>query len=315
MTKDNRWELEDLTGASRLLGQISPQKRFDVKGIGRFAFFREFLGVIPFLAFVGLFLLVPTFSVVANAFRSDRGGLTLSNFVVGLSGTYLISMKNSLELSVVSALVASVIGVVTSVAVVSSRARTVRSIVMAASGVFANTGGVPLAFSFIATLGNYGLVTQFLSSLGENPYDHGFSLYSVLGLAIVYQYFLIPLMVLIMTPPIDALKREWVDAANSLGASRIGFWRHVGGPLLFPPFLAGFLVLFADAFAAYATAEALTSGTIPIVSIQIGSLISGNVLVGYSHLGNALGAEMIGVVVISAVLYQIVQTKASKWLR
>lgn len=239
----------------------------------------------------------------------------MSNFSEAVQGVYFQSFVASIKLSFFSAAIATVVGLLAALAVCSSQNRILRAIVTAGSGVFANTGGVPLAFSFIATVGNFGIITRLLTSAGFNPYDHGFSLYSVLGLTIVYQYFLIPLMILIMIPPIDALRKEWVDASASLGANRAQFWRWVGIPLLTPPILAAFIVLFTDAFAAYATAEALTSGTIPLVPIQLGALISGNVLAGQANLGDALGAGMILVVVVAAALYIYVQRKAARWLR
>ncbi len=273
------------------------------------------IGALPFLVYVALFLLVPAISVVATAFKNGNGQFTMANFDEAVHGVYLQSFIASIKLSFASALIASIVGVLAALAVSATNNRTVRALVTAGSGVFANTGGVPLAFSFIATVGNFGVITTLLSSAGFDLYAHGFSLYSVLGLTIVYQYFLIPLMILIMLPPIQALRKEWIDASSSLGASRFQFWRWVGIPLLTPPMLAAFIVLFTDAFAAYATAEALTSGTIPLVPIQLGSLISGNVLAGQANLGDALGAGMIVVVMVAALLYAYVQRKASKWLR
>ncbi len=273
------------------------------------------IGTVPFLVYLALFLGVPAISVIVTAFVNGSGHPTLSNFNEAVHGVYLQSFVASLKLSFGAAIISTVVGLLAALAVCSSSNRILRAIVTAGSGVFANTGGVPLAFSFVATVGNFGLITKLLSDAGFNPYNHGFSLYSVLGLTIVYQYFLIPLMILIMIPPIDALRKEWVDASSSLGATRTQFWRWVGIPLLLPPILAAFIVLFTDSFAAYATAEALTSGTIPLVPIQLGSLISGNVLAGQTNLGDALGAGMIFIVVVAGGLYIYVQRKASRWLR
>ena len=50
-----------------------------------------------------------------------------------------------------------------------------------------------------------------------NIYRTGFNLLSFWGLALTYMYFQIPLMVLIMAPAIDGLKREWREAASNLG--------------------------------------------------------------------------------------------------
>ncbi|CAG4912479.1 ABC transporter permease subunit [Acidithrix sp. C25] len=282
---------------------------------GRRRGWKNAAGTLPFVAYLGVFLAVPAVSVIATAFQDGKGNLTLSNFNEAIHGVYLKSFIASIQLSFVAALVAVVVGLLAALAVSSTSNKIVRSLVTAGSGVFANTGGVPLAFSFVATVGNFGIVTKLLQSAGFDLYSHGFSLYSVTGLAIVYQYFLIPLMILIMLPPIQALRKEWVDASESLGASRSQFWRWIGIPLLAPPIFAAFIVLFTDAFAAYATAQALTSGTIPLVPIQLGALISGNVLAGQTNLGDALGAGMILIVVIAGLIYATIQRRTSKWLR
>ncbi len=302
-------------GALGGLGSETPQGKDAAPLHKRRRRWQNGLGAVPFLAYVGIFLLIPAISVVTTAFQDAHGKPTMANFNEAAHGIYLESFITSIKLSFFSAVIAAIVGILAALAVTTTSNRIVRSLVSAGSGVFANTGGVPLAFSFVATVGNFGVLTVFLKSAGLDIYAHGFSLYSVMGLTIVYQYFLIPLMILIMIPPIQALRKEWVDASESLGASRLQFWRWVGIPLLMPPILAAFIVLFTDAFAAYATAEALTSGTIPLVPIEVGSLISGNVLAGQANLGDALGAGMIVVVMIAGLLYAYVQRRASRWLR
>ncbi len=271
-------------------------------------------GAVPFLLFIGLLLVIPAISVVVGAFETDSGGFTLANLRIATEGPYLSSFIASFELSIASTVLAVILGMLAALAIAGTGGRS-RALLQSASSVLANTGGVPLAFAFIATLGNFGVVTEVLSSLGFDPYRHGFSLYSVLGLTIVYQYFLVPLMVLIMIGPIRTFKRSWVEAATSLGASRLRFWASVGLPILAPAILSGAVVIFTDAFAAYATAEALTSGTIPLVPIQIGSLVSGNVAAGQGNLGNALGLGMIIVIAAAATIYLASSRRSARWLR
>ncbi|MGP8249257.1 MAG: ABC transporter permease subunit, partial [Candidatus Dormibacteria bacterium] len=170
-------------------------------------------------------------------------------------------------------------------------------------------------FAFIAAVGNFGLITGLLSRVGLNPYDHGFSLYTLTGLTVVYLYFLVPLMVLVILPAVDGLQRQWFEASASLGAQRRHFWRYVGMPVLAPAFLAALLVLFVDAFAAYATADAITDGLIPLVPIKIGSLVAGNVLPVEAHLGAALGLGMIVIVTLAATIYAVVQRRTARWMR
>jgi putative spermidine/putrescine transport system permease protein len=190
-----------------------------------------------------------------------------------------------------------------------------RQVAITASGVFANFGGVPLAFLFVATIGSTGLVTRWLTDLGFNPYNHGFTLYNLLGVEIVYMYFQIPLMVLVILPALEGLRPAWREAAENLGARTWQYWRHVGGPVLLPSFLGCVLLLFGSALSAYATAEALTSGTIPLTSIQIGSFLNGNVIPGQENVGKALGLGLVVIISVAMVFYVLLQRRAAKWLR
>jgi putative spermidine/putrescine transport system permease protein len=276
----------------------------------------DYLGVVPFFAYLAIFLAVPTVTIAWNAFLDDHGHFTLSNISASLHGVWLLGYEQSLQLAAISAGIAAVVGMLATVALGASREDGfLRRFATTGSGVFANTGGIPLAFSFVATLGLTGIITKILTDIGFNPYDHGFSLYTMTGIVIVYLYFLIPVMVLVMLPPVDALRREWYEAASNLGAKRWQYWRYIGIPVLWSPFLAAFLLLFVDAFAAYATAEALSGGFIALTPIQIGSLLNGNVLANEGNLGDALGLGMIVVIIVVAAAYVFLQRRAARWLR
>ena len=170
-------------------------------------------------------------------------------------GAYRRAYLGSLQLSAITAVLGAVLGLALAVAVLRARrGRLLRRLVLTASGVLANFGGIPLAFAFLATIGNAGVVTALLTdTLGLGL--GGFSLYSMAGLALVYLYFLIPLMVLTIVPALEALRPQWREAADNLGASGWQYWRYVGGPVLAPPVIGATMLLFASAFAAYATAR------------------------------------------------------------
>ncbi len=185
---------------------------------------------------------------------------------------------------------------------------------MTFSGVASNFAGVPLALAFIFTLGRAGFVTAFLTSLGLNPYDHGFSLYSKLGLEIVYFYFQLPLMILIIAPAIDGLKKEWREAAENMGATGRQFWLHIAGPILMPTIFGTMILLFGNAFGAQATAYQLTGGFINIVPTLIGNQLTGDVLHNVG-LGYALAMGMVFVLGITLVAYSFLQRRAERWQR
>ncbi|MCK4176893.1 ABC transporter permease [Aciditerrimonas ferrireducens] len=272
-------------------------------------------GLLPLFAYLTLFFVVPTVGVLVQAFQGPGGRPSLANLRAATTGVYLHALVVSVELSTVSAVVAAVLGTLAVVALTGKRGGPLSRLAAGLAAVLANTGGIPLAFAFIATLGNFGVVTGLLGHLGLDPYRHGFTLYSVTGLVVVYQYFLIPMMVLVMLPAVEGLRREWREAAESLGATGPRYWRHVGLPLLAPTFLSGLLVLFADAFAAYATAAALAGGVIPLVPLDIGNLVSGNVVANQANLGDALGVEMVVLVVLVASCYSLVVRRRARWLR
>ncbi|MFM8212165.1 MAG: ABC transporter permease [Actinomycetes bacterium] len=276
-------------------------------------FLFTYAGLIPFFVFTGIFIAVPTLVVAFRAFLWNDGSFTLENFRIIWRDAYLLSLFGSLRLGFISALTGSIFGFLICYGVVISRNKRLQKIVSTASGVFANTGGVPLAFFFVAAIGNYGMVTLFLQKLGVDIYAGSFTIFGFSGLVLVYLYFQIPLMVIVTYPAVEGMKNEWREAASNLGATKFMFWRFIALPVLTPAFLGAFLLLFSNAFAAYATAEVLTSGSIPLLPLQIGSLVAGNVFADEQNIGMAMGLEMIVVVAIAMSGYAYLDRKTSKW--
>jgi putative spermidine/putrescine transport system permease protein len=229
---------------------------------------------------------------------------------------YIHAFRTSIEISLLTALVGGLFGLMMAYAAVQAGTpRFLRHGLTTFSGVAANFAGVPLAFAFIATLGNLGIVTEFLNNhFGINLYQHGFSLFTFTGVSLVYMYFQIPLMILVIAPAIDGLRNEWREASANLGGSSFHYWRHIGLPVLFPSILGAMILLFGNAFAAYATAYALTGGSVNLVPVIIGQNIGGDVL-SNPHLSEALAFGMIAVISVSMVLYTLVQRRASRWMR
>jgi putative spermidine/putrescine transport system permease protein len=273
------------------------------------------LGLLPFLAFLGLFLLVPTVTVFTQAFAGDHG-VTASAMNEAVNGQYQKSFAASIKLSVLTAVLGGIIGVMLAYALATlERPKFLRSGAIAFSGVAANLGGLPLAFAFLATLGAQGLATKILKSAGIDLISHGITAYSFWGLAVVYLYFQIPLMVLVTIPAVDGLKPAWREAATNLGSSSFNYWRRVGIPVLLPSILGGMLLLFANAFSAYATAYVLSTGTSNLVSVQIRFFLQGNTVTGKGQLGYALAAWMIIFMTLAMMGYLLLRRRAERWRR
>ncbi|WP_406088681.1 ABC transporter permease [Kitasatospora purpeofusca] len=273
------------------------------------------LATLPLLLFFVIGFGLPAVAIVIGAFTTSSdaeagaGQFTFDNVTASVQGAYLTAMLSSLKLSALTALLATLIGLPIAQAVVTSHRGWLRQAVLTASGVLANFGGLPLAFAFVATLGNAGEITELLHLT-----DHGWSLYTFTGLTIVYLYFLIPLMVLTITPALDGLRTQWREAAQNNRATTYQYWRHVALPILLPSLLGGFVLLFGSAFAAYATAAAMVGATVPLVSRSIADALSGNVLVGQGNLALALSLNMIVVAVLVMAVYLPLQRRSARWL-
>ncbi len=278
---------------------------------------RRLLGVVPFTIYVLAGLLLPTVAVAVGAFQdSVTGKFTLSNVKLATHGIYLEGFRQSIELSVLSAIIPGVAGLLIAYAIYTARRGAVlRRVAITASGVFANFGGVPLAFLFIASLGTTGVVTGWLKDLGFDIYSGSFSLFTFTGVLLAYMYFQIPLMVLVILPALEGLRPAWREAAENMGASTWRYWRHVGGPVLAPAFLGCLLLLFGSAFAAYATAQAMTAGALALTPIQIGTFLNGNVIAGQENVGKALGLGMVIIIGVVMIIYTMLQRRAARWLR
>lgn len=268
----------------------------------------------PFLLYVLAFLGLPTIRLLVQAFAGEHGPTLRYVAQLGEQQT-LTAFVNSIVVSAASGLVGLVIGSIAAyVILLPGTPRGLRSLVTAFSAVAANFAGVPLAFAFVSTLGSLGIITVWLKHAGIDLYAAGFSLYSVSGLVLVYAYFEIPLMLIIITPALEGLRREWREAAENLGASTWQYWRHVGLPILLPSLLSAYLLLFGNAFAAYATPYALTSGILALVPVEISNVLSGNVMLS-PQTGAALALGMILVMVLVMAVYALAARRASRWTR
>jgi putative spermidine/putrescine transport system permease protein len=243
-----------------------------------------------FLLFLFAFLVLPGGFLVWSAF-SGKTGLTLDNWATAFKPLFLRGLGNSLTLSLQSALEGAVLGAIAAGALWRSSPRTQRFL-GGLSGVAANFAGVPLAFAFIVLFGASGVFNSILQALGLETID----IYRRQNLHIVYLYFQIPLMTVLMLPALSAIQKDWLEAARGLGASPLVFWWRVGIPVLLPTLLGSFVLLFANAFGAYATVYALSQGSINLLPTQIGFQVSGQV--GYDPGGAAALSSLMALVLL-----------------
>jgi putative spermidine/putrescine transport system permease protein len=246
-----------------------PHKRVPTFRLGKW------LGVLPFFLFAILFLLLPSMRLFIGSFTDTAGQFTFNNIVQLLDQPSILNAYwLSIQISAVTAIGGGLLGFLLAYSVtVGGLPKPLRSILITFSGVASNFAGVPLAFAFVATLGRTGFITAlFKNVFHTNIYDHGFNLYSFIGLSLTYMYFQLPSI------------------------------------------LGSMILLFGNAFGAYATAYALTGGALPIITIQIGAQIRGDVLHN-PGLGYAMAMGMVVIMAISLAGYTWLQGWTERWLR
>ena len=258
----------------------------------------------PFFAYVGLFLLLPTGIVVWGAI-SNGHGLDLSNLKILADPTVRMAFWHSIELCSITAVVGAVCGAILSYAVATGNPNGfIRRTYLAGSGVLAQFGGVTLAFAFTAAIGPTSGFLFHASWFYSFPF----------GIALIYIYFQVPLMLLVFLPAVLGMRDEWREATENLGGSTWDFWHLVGGRLLLPAFLGATLLLFANALSAYATIQAWENQIPYVVPQEISKSITSEVGLASTNEAQALAFGMILLVAVVMTAYVLLQRRTSRWL-
>jgi putative spermidine/putrescine transport system permease protein len=283
--------------------------------LGGRRFSLDWVGAVPFFVYVVIFLLLPSGIVAIGAFFDASNAFTLDNFV-HLNRSYVLKATiDTTIVSLITALLGAIFGALLAYAIVTGNPDGIlRRMAVSAAGVLAQFGGVTLAFAFIASIGPAGFIYLFAQSHGFDYFKNSLWLFELPGLDLVYLYFQIPLMVLVFLPALDGIKPQWREATESLGGSTWHYWRHVAGPLLFPAFLGGVLLLFANSFSAYATVNALINQSQPMLAQQIAGALSSEVGAFEPGFAKAIAIEMIVIVTVVTILYTVLQRRTARWL-
>ena len=270
--------------------------------------------LIPFIAFCIALEIVPLVIMVRDSLRVlGSGDWTLSNYGAIREPLYWHSLRNSVLLSVASTLAGGIWGALVTVAILRTGGRLRRWLVglVAATSNFA---GIPLALAAASILGINGFVTLLLRELFDiRLYPRHFTLYSWDGLLLVYTYFQLPLMVLLFAPSLARLKVQWQEAAATLGAPAWYYWARIGLPVMAAPFMACLALLFASALGAYATAWAMTGGSLSLLTIQIAFEVNGDISYDPGK-ATALSLILAALMAVSILAAQLLSRRAQKWL-
>jgi putative spermidine/putrescine transport system permease protein len=225
---------------------------------------------VPGLFVFGLFFLLPLGFVASEAVVGGARGLT----TLAVSRTFWWGLGNSLVLGLLAAVISTLTGLAVALrlARMGDGARMVWQFLIALPLTFS---GLIVAYGFILAFGRAGFVTLSLQSIfGVDPVVFSTMVYSPYGLAFVYAYYLIPRVVMMLTPVLVNFDTAQLAAAESLGATR---WRTLADvllPQLKAPLVSAFALVSAVAIGAYGTALALVGSHVNILPLQLFTMVS-----------------------------------------
>lgn len=271
------------------------------------------LAFAPFLIFCAMFELIPVVALLLGSVGGVQRHSLEWIAKVFTNPTFQRSIWNSLLLAVTSSLLGAVLGTVIGYAITRTTRGRIRRSLVALASISSNAGGISLGFAFITILGSAGMITILIRTFGIDLMSF-FSIYSVIGLIVVYLYFQIPLMIVLMLPAFAGLRRDWAEASDSLGGSRGDFWRRIGIPVLMPSIVAGTVLLFVSSMGAYATAQALIGSRINLMTIQISILRRGEILYQPAQ-ADAMAVVLLFMVALSVLAYHLIQRRAQRWIQ
>jgi len=273
----------------------------------------DLLAVALLVVFVGAVLVAPAAMLL---WSSVMGSGTLSFKVferLAKGWGYRRAILTSLQLATATALIGTLLGAILALILHRSVGERFRSMLLALATVATNYGGLPLAFGFILLLGAQGMITLLFKSFTGVPVS--MELVSFWGLAVVFLYFLIPLCILTFLPALAALRLELREAAAVHGANPFHFWRYVGIPILLPPLVASFVLLFVHSIGSFTTPWALvgTGTDLTLITLQIGFLFGE---AGYEpEVADGLAILIIIISTTCVFLYHLLMSRMARWVQ
>ncbi len=209
-----------------------------------------------------LFLVYPLFSLLQESVIVD-GTFTLSQFKRFFSQKYYItSIFNSTKIALVVTILTLLIGIPFSYFYSFYNIRGKRMIFVL---LLLSTMSAPYigAYAWILLLGNSGVITNLLKSIGIN----GVNIYGYWGIVFVQTLKLFPLVVIYMNGAFKNIDSSLLDAAESMGATGFNKIKEAVLKLSIPTMTAAALLVFMRSFADFGTPILIGRGysTFPVL--------------------------------------------------
>ncbi len=208
----------------------------------------------PGLVILLIFLAVPLLRVLVPSLFT--GDYPLSAYVDFFGDEYYRRIfLRTVKIAVITTVVCMIGGIPTSY-FISRCNRKWRGLLLAASIFPMMTNSVIRSFAWINILGSNGIINRLLTGIGlaEKPVK---LLYTDFSITVGSVYLFLPLMIVTVAGVMENIDDDMMEAAQSLGASRISAFMKVIFPMSLPGIIVGGILVFTGTLTAYTTPQLL----------------------------------------------------------
>jgi putative spermidine/putrescine transport system permease protein len=215
-----------------------------------------YLLLAPGLIVIGLFLVVPLVATIAPTLQDAGHGFSFSQYIDFFTDEYNLKIYwRTLNLSLIATLISAILGFPTAYYISKSK-RSLKGIYTIMAVFPLLTSPVVRSFSWIVVLGKYGVVNNILLGL-KLIHEPLKLLYNEFAIVIGFTNLFLPLMIMSLIGVMENIDHNLVEAAESLGASKLKSFLKVVLPLSIPGLIVGSILVFTGSFTAYTTPQLL----------------------------------------------------------
>jgi putative spermidine/putrescine transport system permease protein len=231
-------------------------------------FLRSFVTPAALCAFGFLAAMAAVLQYSVRAFvpgSLEPGGFTLENFADLLKPLYARVFVDTVWICFLTAAFTLVIGYPLAYALVHVRNSFAKSFILITVITPLLLGEVVRTYSWIIVLGNNGFINSMLLKLGvvAQPIQ---LMFTTFGVVVALVHVTMPVLVIILAAALSHIDRNYLRAAESLGAGPIRAFATVTLPLSMPGIVAGVTTAFAWTFSAFATPQLIGGGRVNMIS-------------------------------------------------
>lgn len=250
---------------------------------------------LPFGLWAVLFIVLPLFFIVWNAFTDGTGSFTLENIQTVLQWEYLKALGLSVELALVSTFICLVLAYPLCLILRERRENLgLLVFVLFLLPLWMNSLLTTMAWQTI--LEKHGIINMFLQWLGLPEVQ---IINTPLAIIIGMVYNFLPYMVLPLYVALNRIDSSIIEAARDLGANHYQTLKRVLLPLSMPGIISGSTMVFIPALTTFVISALLGGNKV----LLVGNIIEQEFTAAYDwQLGSALSMVLMVFIILNILL-------------